>query len=180
MPCCGAAAAERRSISLARRAHSSKPAGAECGGQMCKTDRQTVVERTPYCYINPVPYIMWAAVPIKCTYLTTPVFNYLLGAKFLNALSANARDTSWTCSTNNDPRDILQTSLRSASPTRLSTWLCPHLLLSAVLRRRCCRAPAAVDRYLVPPRCSAAKPPHTAAAVNDGTDIQTDGHLTVT
>ena len=42
------------------------------------------------------------------------------------------------------------------------------LLLSAVLRRRCCwaPAPAAVDRYLLPAGRSAANPPHVAAAVN--------------
>ena len=46
-PCCGAAAADRRpcsnrSISPARRAHSSKPAAAECGGRiMGQTDRRT-------------------------------------------------------------------------------------------------------------------------------------------
>ena len=43
--------------------------------------------------------------------------------------------------------------------TRLSTWYCPHLLLSAVLRRRCCWAPAAVDRtwtkLTLPPSCDA-------------------------
>ena len=37
-----------------------------------------------------------------------------------------------------------------ASSTQLSTWHCPHLLLSTVLRRCCCWAPAAVDRYLLP------------------------------
>ena len=31
-----------------------------------------------------------------------------------------------------------QVCVCSASPTRLSTWHCPRLLLSAVLRRRCC------------------------------------------
>ena len=40
------------------------------------------------------------------------------------------------------------TSLCSASSTRLSTWHCPCLMPSAVLRRRCCCAPApAIDRY---------------------------------
>jgi len=58
---------------------------------------------------------------------------------------------------------------------RLSTWHCPHLLLYAVLRRRCWRAPApaAVDRCLLPERRSAANPPR--AAQTDGTDKQTDG-----
>ena len=40
------------------------------------------------------------------------------------------------------------TSLCSASSTRPSTWHCPCLMPSAVLRRRCCCAPApAIDRY---------------------------------
>jgi len=57
---------------------------------------------------------------------------------------------------------------------RLSTWRCPHLLLSAVLRRRCCWAPAlAVDRYLLPAGRSAANPLHVAAAV-ERQDRQTD------
>jgi len=33
---------------------------------------------------------------------------------------------------------------------RLSTRHCPRLLLSAVLRRRCCWATSAVDQYLLP------------------------------
>jgi len=42
------------------------------------------------------------------------------------------------------------------------------LLLSAVLRRRCCwGAPAAVNRYLLPARRSAANPPQVAAAAVD-------------
>jgi len=42
---------------------------------------------------------------------------------------------------------------------------CPHLLLNAVLGRRCCWAPAAaaVDRYLPPAGRSAANPSHPAA-----------------
>jgi len=47
-----------------------------------------------------------------------------------------------------------------------------HLLLSAVLRRRCCWASAAVDRYLLPVRRSAANPPLLRS--NDGTDGRTD------
>ena len=48
---------------------------------------------------------------------------------------------------------------------RLPTWHCPHLLLNAVLGRRCCWAPAAaaVDRYLPPAGRSAANPSHPAA-----------------
>ena len=72
----------------------------------------------------------------------------------------------------------------SDSPTRLSvsTWHCPHLLLSAVLRLCAAtplllyRRPARVadDQYILPARRSAANPPHVAAAV-DGTDGRTDG-----
>jgi len=51
---------------------------------------------------------------------------------------------------------------------------CPHLLLSAVLRRRCCWLPAAVDRYLPPARRSPANRPLAAAAVKCW-DRQTDG-----
>ena len=52
---------------------------------------------------------------------------------------------------------------------RLSTRHCPHLLLSAVLRRRCCWAPvpAAVDRYVLAAR--------RAAAAVDRWDRRTDG-----
>ena len=69
------------------------------------------------------------------------------------------------------------TSLCSASPTRLSTWHCPHLLLRTVLRRRCCWAPAPVadDRHALLARRSAANPPHAAAAVERWTDRLTDG-----
>ena len=57
----------------------------------------------------------------------------------------------------------------------------PNSLLSAVLRRRCCRAPAsaAVDRHFLPARRSTANPPHSAVAV-ERWDRQTDGRLTVT
>jgi len=63
-----------------------------------------------------------------------------------------------------------------ASSTRISTWHCPHLLLDAVLRRRCCwaPAPAALDRYVLPTVRSAANPPHSTAAVKRW-DRQTDG-----
>ena len=47
-----------------------------------------------------------------------------------------------------------------------------------VMPRRCCWAPAAVYRYLLPGRRSAANPPHAAAAVvtmMGRTDRQTDG-----
>jgi len=47
------------------------------------------------------------------------------------------------------------------------------LLLNAVLRRRCCWVPAAVDRYLLLARRSAANLPHAAAAVIDGSDGRT-------
>ena len=64
---------------------------------------------------------------------------------------------------------------------RLSTWHCPHLLLSAVLRRRCCWARlqlvhgAAVDLYLLPARRSAVNPPAIVAAVDRWeTDRRTD------
>ena len=52
-----------------------------------------------------------------------------------------------------------------------------HVLLNAVLRRRCCwaPAPAAVDRYLLPAGRSAANPPHAGAAV----DRRTDGRTTL-
>ena len=58
---------------------------------------------------------------------------------------------------------------------RLSTWHCPHLLLSAVLRRRCCWTPApkAIDWYLLPTGRSAANGPATAGAV-DLWDRRTD------
>ena len=51
----------------------------------------------------------------------------------------------------------------------------PHLLLNAVLRRRCCwvTALAAVERYVPPAGRSAANPPHAAAAV-EWWDRQTD------
>jgi len=63
---------------------------------------------------------------------------------------------------------------------------CPHLLLSAVLRRRaaaplllsagaCCTAPATIDRYFLAGR-SAAKLPHATAAV-DRLDRRTDGRI---
>ena len=64
---------------------------------------------------------------------------------------------------------------------RCVTWLLstrhwPHLLLSAVLRRRCCYAPTpAVDRYLLPVWRSPANPPHVAAAV-DRWDRRTDAY----
>ena len=77
---------------------------------------------------------------------------------------------------------IAATSLCSASSTRLSTWHCPHLLLNAVLRRRCCWAPvlAAVDRHLLPAGRSAANLPHAAVGSWHGkTDGQTDGRSTV-
>jgi len=72
---------------------------------------------------------------------------------------------------------------------RLSTRHCPHLLLSAVLRRsaaeRACRwyasaapAPAAVDRYLLPAERSAANPPAITVAAGRW-DRQTDGRSTV-
>ena len=50
------------------------------------------------------------------------------------------------------------------------------LLLNGMLRRRCCRTPAAaaVDRYVLPVGRSAANPPHAAAAVE-----QTDGRTDV-
>jgi len=53
---------------------------------------------------------------------------------------------------------------------------CPHLLLNAVLRRRCCwpPAPATVDRCVLPVGRSAANPPHAATAVNRR-DRQTNG-----
>jgi len=61
---------------------------------------------------------------------------------------------------------LITSSLCSASSTRLSACSGPHLLLNAVLWRRCCWAPAstAVDRYALPARCSAANPPYVAAA----------------
>ena len=63
---------------------------------------------------------------------------------------------------------------------RLSTWHCPHLLLSAMLRRRCCWAPApAVDRHLLLFERSAAN----AAAVDwweRRTDGRTDGRPILT
>jgi len=63
---------------------------------------------------------------------------------------------------------------------RLPTGHCPHLLLNAVLRRRCCwaPAPAAADRYLLPAGRSATNPPHAAAAV-DRWDRRTDGRQTL-
>ena len=39
--------------------------------------------------------------------------------------------------------------------------------------------PAAVDRYHLPARRSAANPPHAAAVAQDGSDRKTDGHRTV-
>ena len=75
-------------------------------------------------------------------------------------------DTSWT-------------SLCSASWRRLSTWHCPHLLLNAVLQpvlRRRCRAPAAVDRCLLPTGAQQ-QTRHTPQRLSiDGTD----GRPTVT
>ena len=71
------------------------------------------------------------------------------------------------------------TSLCSASSTRLSTWHCLHLLLSAVLWRRCCWAPGAL---LIDISC-----PHSAQLQtrrmlllwsNDGTDREMDQHPT--
>jgi len=50
------------------------------------------------------------------------------------------------------------------------------LPLTAVLRRRCCWAPAAVDRYLPLAGPAAANPPHVAAVALDGTNRDTDGH----
>ena len=62
---------------------------------------------------------------------------------------------------------------------QLSTSHCPHLLLSAVLRRRCCWASApAIDRYLLPAGCSAANPLHATAALGQ-LDRQMDRHLTI-
>ena len=58
---------------------------------------------------------------------------------------------------------------------QLSAWHCPHLLLSAVLRRRCCWAPEpAIDRYLLSAGRSAANPPHAAAAVDRWAGRRTD------
>jgi len=53
------------------------------------------------------------------------------------------------------------------------------LLLSAVLQpvlwRCCCWAPAIVDRHLPRAGPTAANPPHSSAAAQDGTNRQTDG-----
>jgi len=66
---------------------------------------------------------------------------------------------------------------------RLSTWHCTHLLMKAVLRRRCFLVPAlaAVNWYLQPALHSAANQPHAAAAVDRWdrqTDRRTDGPST--
>ena len=74
----------------------------------------------------------------------------------------------------NRPKIETNPSLCSASLIWLSTWHCPHLLLSAGLRRCCCRAPGAVDRYLLRVWRSAANPLHAAAAF-DWWDRMTDG-----
>jgi len=76
---------------------------------------------------------------------------------------------------------------------QLSTWHCPHLMPSAVLRRHCCQracswyavpAPAAVYRYLPPAGRSAANPPTPplllSIAVTDGrTDRRTHATRTL-
>jgi len=61
---------------------------------------------------------------------------------------------------------------------QLSTWHCSHLLLEAVLRRRCCWAPcsrAVIHRYLQPVGSSAANP-HSSEVRHAGEwrDSQTD------
>ena len=45
---------------------------------------------------------------------------------------------------------------------------------NAMLRRRCCSAPAAVDRFFPPTGLTAANPPHAMAAAQDGTGRRTD------
>ena len=72
----------------------------------------------------------------------------------------------------------LKKSVFSLVP-RLSTRHCPYLLLSAVLRRRCCWArlqQAPVDRFLLPAGRSAANPPATSI---NGTERRTNGRSTV-
>jgi len=53
----------------------------------------------------------------------------------------------------------IRTGPQCPASTRRSTRHRPHLLLSAVLRRSCCWAPAAVDRSVLPTGRSAANPP---------------------
>ena len=90
--------------------------------------------------------------------------------------SGHKLHTSSECYWNCNKIDI-NPSLCSASSTRLSAWHCLHLLLSTVLQpglqRCCCRAPGAVDQYLLRVRHSAANPPHAAAAF-DWWDRRTD------
>ena len=73
---------------------------------------------------------------------------------------------------------LIWSSLRTSSLCSASSLGCQHdtARICYVLRRRCCQAPvpAAVDRYLLPTRRSAANPPHTVAAV-DRQDRRTDG-----
>ena len=94
------------------------------------------------------------------------------------AIRAKLRTSSEYCWNSNKIES--NPCLCSASSTRLPTWHCPHLLLSAVLRPRAAALllPGAVDRYLLRLRRSAANPPHTAAAFDWWdrlTDGQTDG-----
>ena len=73
---------------------------------------------------------------------------------------------------------LIWSSLRTTSLCSASFLGCRHVTarICYVLRRRCCQAPvpAAVDRYLLPTRRSAANPPHTVAAV-DRQERRTDG-----
>ena len=75
-----------------------------------------------------------------------------------------------SCDSSGCPQQSFTTSFRDsttirtgpqcpASSTRRSTRHRPHFLLSAVLRRSCCWAPAAVDRFVLPIGRSAANPP---------------------
>jgi len=67
---------------------------------------------------------------------------------------------------------------------RLSTWHCPHLLLSAVLRRCCtCCCGARRRRVSIDISCLRGAQQQTRRTPkllsNDGTDRRTDGRLTV-
>jgi len=68
---CGAAAADRRpcsnrSISPARRAHSNKPAAAECGGRMGQTDGRTDTVPLLYPALHTGRSVIGANKLIKC------------------------------------------------------------------------------------------------------------------
>ena len=71
-------------------------------------------------------------------------------------------------------------------PRQLTTWHCPHLLLSAVLRRGCCWPPAhrPCSKRSIPPgsRAHSSKPTATACGGLDGltdgwTDRRADGQI---